>query len=135
MRTKLSQIWNNIQYKLFPFLEEEQGPLSSQHKKLISILELVRIESHLPNLQGCIGRPRKHRAALARSFVAKITLKLFYTGQLRDYLLSDKQLRRICGWDNLREIPSESTFSRAFEEFSESNLPEIVHQKLIKELY
>jgi hypothetical protein len=135
MRNNLSQIWNNIQYKLFPFLEEEQGPLSSQHKKLISILELIRIESHLPNLQGCIGRPRKQRTALARSFVAKITLKLPYTAQLRDYLLSDKQLRRICGWDNLREIPSESTFSRAFEEFSELNLPEVVHQRVIKELY
>ena len=135
MRNNLSQIWNNIQYKLFPFLEEEQGPLSSQHKKLISILELIRIESHLPNLQGCVGRPRKQRIALARSFVAKITLKLLYTAQLRDYLLSDKQLRRICGWDNLRAIPSESTFSRAFEEFSESHLPEVVHQRVIKELY
>jgi hypothetical protein len=135
MRNILSQIWNNIQYKLFPFLEEGQGPLSPQHKKLISILELVKIESYLPCPLGCVGRPRKKRTALARSFIAKIVLKLSFTTQLRDYLLSDKQLRRICGWDNLREIPSESTFSRAFEEFSESNLPEIVHQELIKELY
>ena len=134
MKNRLSQIWNNIQYKLFPFLEEE-GPLSSQHKKLISILELIKIESYLPDLLRCVGRPRKQRAALARSFVAKITFKLPFTAQLRDYLLSDKQLRRICGWDNLREIPSESTFSRAFGEFSESNLPEIVHRQLIKELY
>jgi len=89
----------------------------------------------LPDLLGCIGRPRKQRAALARSFIAKITLKLSFTAQLRDYLLSDKQLRRICGWDRLQEIPSESTFSRAFEEFSESNLPEVVHRELIKELY
>ena len=135
MKNRLSQIWNNIQYKLFPFLEKERGSLSYQHKKLISILELIRIESYLPDLLGCIGRPRKQRAALARSFIAKITLKLSFTAQLRDYLLSDKQLRRICGWDRLQEIPSESTFSRAFEEFSESNLPEVVHRELIKELY
>lgn len=134
MRTNLSQIWHNIQYKLFPFLEEEHGSVSSQHKKLISILELIRIESYLPDLRGCVGRPRKQRAALARSFVAKITLKLPFTAQLRDYLLSDKQLRRICGWENL-QIPSESTFSRAFEEFAESNLPEVVHRELIQAIY
>jgi hypothetical protein len=135
MRNNLSQIWNNIQYKLFPFLEEEQGPLSFQHKKLISILELIRIESYVPNLCRCVGRPKKQRAALARSFVAKITMKLPFTVQLRDYLLSDKQLRRICGWDSVGQIPSESTFSRAFEEFSDSNLPEIVHRELIKAVY
>ncbi len=135
MKTILSQIWNNIQYRLFPFLEEENGPLSPQHKKLISILELIKIESYLPNLRGYVGRPRKHRAALARSFIAKITLKLPFTNQLRDYLLSDKQLRRICGWDSVKQIPNESTFSRAFEEFSESSLPEVVHRELIKKAY
>jgi hypothetical protein len=135
MRGKLSQIWNNIQYKLFPLLEEEHGPLSFKHKKLIAILELIRIESYLPDLRGCVGRPRKERAALARSFVAKITMKLLFTAQLRDHLLSDKQLRRVCGWDSVEQIPSESTFSRAFEEFSESNLPEVVHRELIKTAY
>ncbi len=135
MKETLAQIWNNIQYKLFPFLEEEHGPLSPQHQKLISVLELIRIESYLPDLSGQVGRPRKQRAALARSFVAKIILKLSFTVQLRDYLLSDKQLRRICGWDSVQAIPSESTFSRAFEEFSETNLPEVVHRELIKAAY
>jgi hypothetical protein len=135
MKTRLSQIWNNIQYALFPFLEEEQGPLSFQHKRLISILEFIRIESSLVDFHGCVGRPKKQRAALARSFIAKIVFKLSFTSQLRDYLLSDKQLRRICGWDSVREIPSESTFSRAFEEFAEGRLPEHVHKKLIKESY
>ncbi|MGH7239302.1 MAG: IS5/IS1182 family transposase, partial [Candidatus Saccharimonadales bacterium] len=71
-----------IQYKLFPFLEDEQGPLFPQHKKLISILELIKIEPYLPDLRGYVGRPRKQRAALARSFVAKIILKLPFTVQL-----------------------------------------------------
>jgi hypothetical protein len=42
-------------------------------------------------------------------------------------------LRRICGWEQQGEIPSESTFSRAFAEFAESQLPAYVHQVLIKD--
>jgi hypothetical protein len=55
------------------------------------------------------------------------------TRALLDRLASDKKLRRICGWENRGEIPSESTFSRAFTEFSESQLPAYVHQVLIKD--
>lgn len=136
-RTKLSQIWTNIQYTLFPVLEEDIGPISPKHKKLIAVLELVRIEHFLVHrfCRGMIGRPPKNRIALARAYVAKVILKLEFTNQLRDYLLSDKQLRRICGWTSIRQIPSESTFSRAFEEFAASKLPESVHTALIKDLY
>jgi hypothetical protein len=36
---------------------------------------------------------------------------------------ADKTLRRLCGWSRPAEVPSESTFSRAFAEFAESQLP------------
>ena len=62
-------------------------------------------------------------------------MKLPFTVQLRDYLLSDKQLRRICGWESMRDVPSESTFSRAFEEFANSNLSEVVHKELMQAAY
>jgi len=44
-------------------------------------------------------------------------------------------LRRICGWEKLNSIPSESTFSRAFTEFSSSQFPQKVHEALIKKNY
>jgi hypothetical protein len=50
-----------------------------------------------------------------------------------DRLACDKKLRRICGWEQKVAIPSESTFSRAFAEFSESQLPACVHQAVISE--
>ena len=50
-----------------------------------------------------------------------------------DRLYSDISLRRICGWEHQYDIPSESTFSRAFAEFSKSRLPELIHETLIKE--
>ena len=53
---------------------------------------------------------------------------------LIERLKTDKNLRRICGWENRRELPSESTFSRAFEEFANMALPERVHEVLIKQV-
>jgi hypothetical protein len=45
---------------------------------------------------------------------------------------ADKTLRRLCGWSRPSEVPSESTFSRAFAEFAESELPSRVHEALIR---
>jgi hypothetical protein len=135
LREELSQIWGNIQYKLFPELEEEIGPFTDKHKKVISILELIRIENFVPDYRGYVGRPRSDRIAIARAFVAKIVFNFQFTNQLIDYLKSDKQLRLICGWESIKQIPSESKFSRAFEEFAELQLPDKVHTCLIKDMY
>jgi len=50
-----------------------------------------------------------------------------------DRLACDKKLRRICGWEQKGRIPSESTFSRAFAEFAENQLPSYVHQTMISD--
>lgn len=134
-RANLSNFWNNIHRNLFPRLEEDIGELSGEHKKLISILELIRIEDFVPCTKFNDGRPIKERKAIARANIAKIVFKFTYTKQLVKYLNTDKQLRVICGFDSHKKVPSESTFSRAFKEFSDSQLPEKVHQVLIKEVY
>ena len=131
----LSRVWTNVQYTLFPFLEEELGELSSTHKSLISILELVRIEQHLINSSFMWGRPPKDRSFIARAFIAKIVFKITYTKDLVRQLKQDTQLRRICGWESSHAVPSPSKFSRAFKEFAESSLPDRVHQTLIKNTY
>jgi hypothetical protein len=134
-RTTLSQYWFNVQSKLFPELEKDLGELDPQYKTLISILELVRIEQFIADTKFNNGRPPKDRAAIARAYIAKIVFKLPYTKQLVNFLKKNEQLRVICGWDFIRDIPSESKFSRAFQEFAISSLPEKVHQALIKNVY
>src|SRR3990172_858777 len=129
---RLSQYWNMIQGTLFPWLEEELDPLTGKQQQLIIILELVRIEQFLFDSRGCEGRPPKTRAAIARSFVAKTVYNLDTTTFLLERLKTDKNLRRICGWETRTELPSEATFSRAFAEFSNSELPKRVHEELIK---
>ena len=134
-RETLANFWSNVHCTLFPKLELALGELSADHKKLIYILELVRIEEFIPSTRFNDGRPRKDRCAIARAFIAKIVFKVTYTKQLVKYLNIDKQLKIICGWDTISKIPSESKFSRAFNEFATSSLPEIVHQALIKNVY
>ena len=52
---------------------------------------------------------------------------------LIEHIEVDPRLRNLCGWINSREIPSESTFSRAFAEFAESDLAGRMNEALIKE--
>jgi hypothetical protein len=132
---RLSQCWCRIQGTLFPQLEEELDLLTEKQRQLVMILEQVRIEEYLPHRFGFEGRPPKTRAAIARSFVAKAVYNMNTTRDLFDRLQSDRNLRRICGWESKGHIPSESTFSRAFEEFAESALPESVHEALIAKAY
>lgn len=130
---KISQHWNSIQGSLFPWLEEVLDTLTQKQQQLIEILELVRIEQFIPNYDGFKGRPQKSRRAIARSFVAKMVYNIDTTTMLIERLKSDKNLRRICGWENSLQIPGESTFSRAFQEFAVMSLPSRVHEKLIKD--
>lgn len=128
----ISPYWNKIQGLLFPQLEEELDPLTEKQQQLVTILELVRIEQFIPNYSGYEGRPRKMRAAIARAFIAKIIYNIDTTTLLIERLKTDKNLRRICGWESRRELPSESTFSRAFAEFADTGLPQRVHEALVK---
>ena len=127
----LSQFWLTIQGTLFPWLEQELGELSQKQKQLVSILELLQVESCLASLSATRGRPREDRGALARSFVAKAVYNLGTTRQMLERLASDPTLRRLCGWERASQIPSEATFSRAFAEFSSHQLPVRVHEAVL----
>lgn len=131
----VSQYWMHIQATLFPFLEEELGPLSEKQQQLVTVLEFARIESFVRNYYGCVGAPAADRQALARTFIAKAVYNISTNSHLRDRLLCDKVLRRICGFESRGEVPSESTFSRAFAQFSESALPSRVHEALIQKYH
>jgi hypothetical protein len=134
LRDTLSTYWLRVQGELLPWLDDVMdGPLSAQHKLLVSILGLLRIEAFLPSWRGLVGRPPAERAALARAFVAKAVFNLPTTSLLITMLSADKTLRRLCGWQRASEVPSESTFSRAFAEFADSTLASRLHEALIKE--
>lgn len=131
-RQSLSTIWNRFQGNLLPWLSEEVGEMTEKQQFLVEVLELAQIERHLPYTGRVPGRPREDRCAIARAFVAKSVYNMPTTEYLLDRLESDIKLRRICGWERKSDVPSSSTFSRAFSEFADSRLGEVVHEELIK---
>jgi len=133
LRQQLTQFAQVLQSRLFPALQEELGPLTSSANRLVATLEMIPLERFIPSGRGGTGRPAKDRYPIACGFVAKAVYGFGETRQLLEALQGDTQLRRICGWENAWQVPHESTFSRAFEEFANMQLPQFVHECLIRE--
>ena len=131
LRECLEQFGRILQDTLFKILAEEVGPLSAEAELLTAALKMVPLSRQLPCARGWRGRPAKDRDALFAAFLAKSIYGIETTRHLIDRLHTDMQLRRLCGWIHSREIPHESTFSRAFQEFAETQLPQRVHESLI----
>ena len=79
-----------------------------------------------------VGRPPHERAWRANAFVAKAVLGLTTTIGRVERLTTDRALRRICGFSLCKKLPSEATFSRAFDEFSKAQLAGRAHDALIQ---
>jgi hypothetical protein len=131
----ISWIMGTLQRSLFPKLEEcWQAALTEKEQQLVRILELIRIEKFVPRRASDqrMGRKLREREAIARSFVAKAVYGFAFTRALIEALKTTPSLRRICGFDRVSAIPSESTFSRAFAEFAKSKLGERVHEAIVE---
>src|ERR1019366_3282004 len=118
LRQQITQFAHVLQTGLFPVLHEELGELTPPAKRLVATLEMIPLARFVPSSRGWIGRPSKDRLAIASAFVAKAVYGFALTRQLLVALASDSQLRRICGWNEPWQVPHESTFSRAFDEFA-----------------
>ena len=132
LKQTLSRHWFTFQRELFPGLEETLGPLGERYQRLVRVLALVRVEERLPYQRGWRGRPLEDRAALARAFLAKAVLEIATTRGLVERLRNEATLRRLCGWEKAGSVPSEATFSRAFGEFAEGDLPGRLHEALLE---
>lgn len=130
-RERLLHYAHLLQGTLFGMLETETGPLAEKARLLAAVLEMVPMSQQLPCARGWLGRPAKDRQALAAAFLAKSVYGLGTTRQLLQRLHTDRQLRCLCGWTSARQIPHESTFSRAFQEFAETELAQRLHEALI----
>lgn len=131
----IGKLWKSIQKSLFPELEDMVGELTEKERKFIMVCELCAkaLESELKAYEWKgQGRPPAERMAIAKSFIAKAVYGITTTEGLIEYLNGSPTLRRLCGWESVGEIPSESTFSRAFGDFAEGKLPEKVHEVVIK---
>jgi len=142
MNTTLSPVtvqrFSVLQGELIGLVEQDYTGLTPKLERIIRALEFTQIELAVYRDRGYaqgrgVGQPEADRCALACGFLAKAVLDLKTTRALIDRLQADSKLRRLCGFDLRFALPSESTFSRAFEEFSRGELMQRVHARMIED--
>ena len=108
----------NLENSLFPAIKENLRieEFSSRESKLIRVLDFAEIEKFIVNTS--YTNTPKNREEIARAFIAKSVYNVQTTRDLIDRLHHNRVLRLLCGWRYKNKIPSESTFSRAFDEIS-----------------
>jgi hypothetical protein len=72
---------------------------------------------------------------LFKAFIAKAVWDFPTTRDLIDAVRHRPTLRRLCGWEMLAKVPSESTFSRAFTAFAKDQLPQRIQEAMIQARY
>lgn len=132
----LSSLFNTIQTILFPLIEESYGKLTENEQRFVRVCEICIPANYTRYITGgYMGRPQKDRLAIVCAFIAKAIYNFATTKLLLEHLRCNPTLRRLCGWEGRNQIPSESTFSRAFAEISLSELPQKIHENMIKTHY
>ena len=133
LREAVSWLIGTLQRNLIPRLEEcWERRLTDKEQQLVSILEVLQIEKFVCRPGQRFGRKPWERQALARAFVGKAVNNHPHTRATIEALRSSPVFRRLCGFVRPAQVPSESTFSRAFAAFAEMGLGEKVHQALVE---
>ncbi len=142
MNTNLSPVtvqrFCALQGELIGLVEQDYTGLTPKLEQIVRAFEFTQIELAVYRDRGYaqgrgVGQPEADRCALACAFLAKAVLDLKTTRALIDRLQADSKLRRLCSFDLRHALPSESTFSRAFDEFAASELLQRVHARMIKD--
>ena len=133
-----AQRFSALQGELIGLVEQDYAGLTPKLEQIIRAFEFTQIELTVYRDRGYgqgrgVGQPEADRCALACAFLAKAVLDLKTTRALIDRLQADSKLRRLCGFDLRFALPSESTFSRAFDEFSRDELMQRVHARMIED--
>lgn len=133
MLIALHDLWQHLQRQLFPVLVDELGPLGERDRQFVQVVSLLPLGPLLLRYQWKgVGCPPHERAWLLHAFLAKSVYGFATTERLLDALRARPTLRRLCGWESAGEIPSPSTFSRAFAQFAGDQLPQQLHAALIQ---
>ena len=109
-RERLLQFSHILQTVLFDRLEFELGPLAEKARLLVAVLGMLPLSRWIAPQRGWQGRPSKDRQALGAAFLAKAIYGLETTRQLLERLRTDAQLRCLCGWNTVRQIPHDRRF-------------------------
>jgi len=133
MSNGLENIWQHLQRQLFPTLVEEMGELGQKDREFVEVAALLNLGPLLaPYRWKGVGCPPHERAWIVHAFIAKEVYRFSTREALVEALKARPTLRRLCGWETAGEIPSSSTFCRAFAQFAQDELPQRIHEAMVK---
>jgi hypothetical protein len=133
MATDLREMWQHLQRQLFPMLLEEIGELGEKDHLFVRVISLLPLSRWLERYDWSgVGCPPRSRTWILHAFIAKEVYQYPTREALVDALNARPTLRRLCGWESVDEIPSLSTFCRAFQQFANDQLPQKIHTALIQ---
>jgi hypothetical protein len=129
----LRTIFHGLQRQLFPALTEELGELSALGQQFCEVISLTQLGRFTGSYEWCgQGRPPCSRVWLAHACIAKHVYQFPTTGALLEALRARPTLRRLCGGESAGDIPSEPTFRRACATFAQDQLPQRLHENMVK---
>jgi hypothetical protein len=130
---QLFSLWNSIQQYLIPYIEESLSVLSAKEVEFVRIAELASVDKFIKEYKWRgNGRKPHYRKLIVLAFIAKAVWNLPTTRALMTFLEASRNVRTLCGWERAIEIPSEATFSRAFDQFARDQLPSRIHCAMVK---
>ena len=130
----LSAAFDSIQRWLIPDMEEEVGELTEKMREFVRVVEILDLPKFMAPFDWCgAGCPPCGRMSIFKAFILKAVCDYPTTKAMIEAVKLSPPLRRLCGWETLGEIPSESTFSRAFAQFAKTGLPNAIHAAAVAE--
>ena len=128
----LTTIFHHLQRRLFPALEAELGTLSALDQQFCKVFSLTDLDRFARRYEWCGNGappcPRTWRRTLSLPSMSSSSPHRCAAGRAQVPPL----LRQLCGWDSADEVPSEPTFSRAFAQFADDQLPQQTHEQMAK---
>ena len=119
----VSEHWATVQPTLFPSLEDELGELGEDERLFVKVAEELDLDAIIGRKgkwkRKWTGRPPASATAIFKAFVFKAVFNFPTTSALVASIRSAPRHRRLCGWEALGEVPSESSFSLYFDDFAE----------------
>jgi transposase len=129
----LFSLWNSIPQYLIPHVEENLGRLSRKETEFVRAAELASVDGLVRAYRWKgFGRKPASRKSLALAFLAKAVWDLPTTAVLMDFLMANRTVRVLCGWERPQDVPSKGTFSNAFREFAADGLPSRMHGAMVE---
>ena len=134
MAMALQDIWQHLQRQLFPMLFDEVGEMGEKDRLFVRVSSLLPLGQWLERYDWCgVGCPPHSRTCIVHAFIAKEVYQYATREALVDALKARPTLRKLCGWESVDDVPSLSTFCRAFQQFANDELPQKIHAALVQQ--